>query len=91
MAFEQKPGFGALFTNTKKKSDKEPIMRGELMTPDGKLWEVGAWGKTDKNGNKMLSLKASEPFKKSEPAAGPQTNTGGGKAPLDDEIPFAPM
>ena len=88
MAFEQKPGFGALFTNTKKKSDKEPVMRGELMTPDGKLWEVGAWGKTDKNGNKMLSLKASEPFKKDESKTGNTQSSKPAPQDIEDSIPL---
>lgn len=87
MAYSNKPGFGNLFQNTKKKSDKEPAMRGEVMTPDGKLYEIAGWSKQDKNGAKFLSLKMQEPRAKSdaEPAQQPKQS---GAEMIGEDIPF---
>lgn len=86
MAFEQKPGFGSLFQNKKKKSDKEPTMRGEVMTPDGRLLEIAGWSKTDKNGGKYLSLKVQEP--RAKDGAAPAKASKAATTPLDDAVPF---
>lgn len=80
MAYEQKPGGGSLFKNTKKTADKHPDYRGEMVTPEGKKYALAAWIKEGKNG-KFFSLKLSEPQSK---AIGGMTIIGTGT----DDLPF---
>lgn len=91
MGYENKPGFGNLFQNKKKKSDKEPAMRGEVVTPSGELLEIAGWSKTDKNGGKFLSLKLQKPREQrsggSEEQAAPQKSQSAPQD-MDDEIPW---
>jgi len=63
--FKHNPGFGSLFKNSKKEQgDSKPNATGSIATPDGKVWDLAAWTKQDKNGNLYQSLKVSEPYKK---------------------------
>ena len=55
MAYETRDQSGSLFPNRDKKEDKHPNAKGEAKI-DGVLYEVAAWTKTDKNGNKWQSL-----------------------------------
>jgi hypothetical protein len=66
MSYEQKPGGGSLFKNTKKKEDKHPEYTGEIVTPEGKKYRLAAWIKEGKNG-KFFSLKMSVPQEKDLP------------------------
>lgn len=51
------PGQGLMF-NTNKRKDSYPDFKGELMTPDGEVYEVAGWYKTTKNiDTNYLSLK----------------------------------
>ena len=69
MSYEQKPGGGSLFKNTKKTADKQPDYRGEVVTPEGKKYALAAWIKEGKSG-KFFSLKLSEPQEKKEDPSG---------------------
>lgn len=65
------PNTGLLLTNTRKTADKQPDMFGDIKLERDFLMELidksddeviviklGAWLKKDKNGNRMVSLKA---------------------------------
>jgi hypothetical protein len=58
MAFEQKPGTGALFKNAPKGGKKEgsPDYKGFLMLPDGSIVGLALWEKETKGGTVILSL-----------------------------------
>lgn len=81
-----KPNRGALFRNDKQGNDKRPDYKGPLDV-NGEEWVASAWLETAKSGVKYLSLSI-------EPKRGGQRDEqaqgGGGGAPLDDSIPFAP-
>jgi hypothetical protein len=55
VAFEKKDNSGAIFKNTKPKSDKSPPLTGNAMIGGVDYW-VSAWSKTDKNGEKWISF-----------------------------------
>jgi uncharacterized protein (DUF736 family) len=86
--YETKPGTGAMFQN-KSDNDKAPNMRGTIITPDGKEWEISGWTRTSGKGDKYLSLAVKEPYKKE--AA--QSATVSSQQPhittqADDGLPF---
>ena len=56
MSYQHKEGYGSLFRNKKKESEKQPDMRGDCMYKGEEL-EIAVWTKTDKNGGRFLSLK----------------------------------
>lgn len=60
MAYEQKPGGGSLFKNTKKTTEKQPDYRGEIVTPDGTKFSLAGWIKQSAKGS-FLSLKCEVP------------------------------
>lgn len=80
MAYEHKEGYGAIFKETTKKSEKGPDYRGNVMVA-GVLYELAGWIKTGGKGP-FLSLKA-------QPQ---EAKTKGGvdwaKPEADDRIPF---
>jgi len=83
VAFEKKDNSGAIFKNTKPKSDKSPPLTGNAMIGGIDYW-VSAWSKTDKNGEKWISFAVTP---KNPTAAQSQTS----KVDLDldeDSIPF---
>ncbi len=45
MAFELKPGQGALFQNDQKGNDRAPTHRGELCLLDGTVIKIAGWRK----------------------------------------------
>jgi hypothetical protein len=55
MAFEQRDNSGALFKNEKREKDTHPNARGTAMI-DGVMYEISAWTKETKNGDKFQSL-----------------------------------
>ena len=61
MAYEQQNNSGSLFKNDHKKEDKHPDYKGSIKDDQGKVWDLAAWVKTDKNGKKFFSLKTSLP------------------------------
>lgn len=90
MAFETKPGSGALFQNKNKKQDNHPDYQGDVVLPDGTKYELAGWKKTSQRGDTFLSLKVSVPREVLEPAQqqprqAPPRST---QLDLDDDIPF---
>mgnify|MGYP001573566004 CR=1 FL=1 len=56
MAYTPKEGTGTLFRNKKhEEGDNQPNARGEALI-GGVLYEISAWTKSDKNGDKFQSL-----------------------------------
>lgn len=53
--FKHKNGTGSLFANDKRTNEKQPVMRGNIVTPDGNEYRVSAWEKEGKQG-KFFSL-----------------------------------
>ena len=56
---------GVLFINKNRKEDKHPFLQGKINV-EGKEYQLSGWIKDMKSGEKMYSLKLSEPFKKEE-------------------------
>ncbi len=82
MAFEQRDLSGAIFKNKKPLSEKSPPLTGNAMI-DGKEYWVNAWTKTDKNGEKWISLA----FKLKEGGSAPKKEATSYDL-VDDDIPF---
>lgn len=62
--FKHKNGTGTLFTNDKKTTEKQPSMRGSIVTPDGTEYRISAWKKDGKNGEFFsLAVDTYEGFK----------------------------
>lgn len=59
MAYELKEGQGTLFKN-EKQNDRQPDLKGTILI-DGITYEIAAWVKTSKRGEKFYSLQASLP------------------------------
>lgn len=87
--FENKPGFGALFRETNKKSENGPDYRGTFADPNGVEYEIAGWLKDGKKG-KYLSLKIQPPREQRETVSRPDPRDGDGfvTEPLEDDIPF---
>ena len=60
---------GVLFKNNKEGNDKKPDYEGSFTDENGKEWELAAWIRESKAGNKFMSLKASEKWVKEEKPA----------------------
>lgn len=54
--YEQKPGQGSLFRNTRKENENQADLSGTIKLPDGTECWINGWEKTDKNGNPWFSL-----------------------------------
>lgn len=76
---EQRDMSGALFKNRRKEQDKHPDYTGKSMI-DGYEYQVSAWVKTSKSGDKFMSL--SYQLTKREDHQAPRVHN------LDDDIPF---
>ena len=92
MAFEQRPGNGVLFRNTKKGDNpKAPDYTGNALSPSGEYFELSAWIKEGAKGKFMsIALKPKfEPQQSETRQSKAKTN-----APFPDEagdlddIPF---
>ena len=81
--FEHKNNTGSLFKNPYKTKDKHPDYNGTAKI-DGKEIDIGAWIRTDKNGQKYFgfTFEIIEPEPESEPE--PETP----QPDINDEIPF---
>jgi uncharacterized protein (DUF736 family) len=55
MAYENKPGNGALFKNDRKEKETHPDYRGDLNV-DGRAYWLNAWVKSTKDGKKYFSV-----------------------------------
>lgn len=88
---------GVLFKNDKKESERHPDYKGNIEV-DGVAYWLSAWIKTDKNGNKYMSLSVTRKDQVQQPqrqASSQHTMAGrqasGPHEPMDDSnIPFAP-
>jgi hypothetical protein len=60
MAFEQKPGTGALFRNDKDGNESRPDYKGDLTLESGEKIRIAGWLKEGAKG-KFLSLKVDKP------------------------------
>lgn len=80
MAYESKPGNGALFKNDRKEKDTHPDYKGSINI-GGTEWQLSAWIKDGKKG-KFLSLSAQQPYQKEQAPRGRQPGED------DDMIPF---
>lgn len=81
MAYQEKPGGGALFTNDKRTSDKSPSMTGYITThrdiKKGERLRLAAWTKGGQDGKaKFLSVTMSDERERQSDA--------GQNAPQDD-------
>jgi uncharacterized protein (DUF736 family) len=91
MAYEQKPGQGALFKN-KKEKETQPDYKGTIIADRdyqaGDKIELASWVKTPKNGGeKFMSLSISRP-REEKPASTYAARTAGDDLDLDDGVPF---
>jgi hypothetical protein len=100
--YEQKPGQGSLFRNTRKETENQADFSGTIKLPDGTECWINGWEKTDRNGNPWYSLSvrpkqeqrsAPAPAPRREapkPAAQPARAATAPIGDLDDteEIPF---
>lgn len=82
MAYEKKDGDLVLFQNNRRKSDKEPTMRGDLLL-NGVTYEVACWTKLDRNGDKFLTGRAQV----KQPRNGPKSNLTEADV-TDSDVPF---
>ncbi len=95
MAYEQRDNSGSIFKNQKKEKDSHPDYTGNGMI-DGREYWFSAWIKTDRNGNKFMSMgfKPKEEQRRQEPerqARRPDPISTGRPRQnddLDDQIPF---
>ena len=81
---------GALFKNTKKEKESHPDYRGECEII-GQKYEIAAWIKDSKAGNKYMSLSFQVPREKQDNREVPKANQSN-SAPVDDfddDIPFS--
>lgn len=99
MAYENKPGSGALFKNDKGDNPSRPDYRGDATLPDGSKVRLSGWIKSGAKGS-FLSLKIEaqdDSFHGSKGGGGGSDFAGGGDVrsgrrddiPLDDDLPFA--
>lgn len=75
---------GVLFKN-RSENDKAPGYTGKI-TIDGHEYDLAAWVKTGKSGEKFFSLKVQEPRAKKDPA--PKAKTPASDPFDDSDIPF---
>jgi uncharacterized protein (DUF736 family) len=74
MAYELKENSWTLFRNKKKTEDKHPDYRGEINI-DGNIYDLSAWTKETKTGEKYFSGLLSEKYVKSETEKKPEEDT----------------
>jgi len=93
MAFEQKPGTGALFRNDKEGNESRPDYKGDLTLESGEKIRIAGWLKEGAKG-KFLSLKVDKPRDdrdavKSDGRGSSRLVAGNrNDYPIDDDIPF---
>ena len=63
--FEHRNGSGTLFPNDYKEAPNHPDYKGELKTPEGKVYEVAGWVKQGQKGD-FISLNIQEPYVKKD-------------------------
>ena len=83
---ENKEGFGAIFRNNNKQSDKSPDYTGAIMI-EGKEVKLSCWVATSKLGVKYLSLRVANSLKQAATQEKTQTNVAQDDF-VDDDIPW---
>ena len=76
--FEHRNGSGTLFPNDYKEATNHPDYKGELKTPEGKVYEVAGWVKQGQRGD-FISLNIQEPYVKKD---------NGDDIPDDNNLPY---
>ena len=85
--YVQKPGTFTLFPNSYKKAENQPDLKGKLMTPDGKVYEIAAW----KRGGEIewrYTGTMQEPRPKTEQAEQPPASRPVSHFTPEDDAPF---
>ena len=77
---------GALFKNHRKEKDTHPDYRGKVNV-NGEEFEIAAWLRTSKKGDKYMSLSVSEPYQ-AEPKPQPARAPAPAQPDFNDDIPF---
>jgi hypothetical protein len=73
MAYEQRPGSGVLFKNSRKEKDSHPDYTGNALSPSGEQLELSAWIKEGKKGKFMsIALKTKTDQGRAQPSSGRQ-------------------
>ena len=83
----------AVFKNTKRTKDNQPLYNVSIDMADGTKWEGGLWLKTSKNGTEYLGGSLTPPFKREDEQRRPPRpapRQGGFADDMDDDIPFDP-
>jgi hypothetical protein len=89
MAFENKPGQGAMFVNDQKEKDTHPDYRGQIKLPDGTDCWISGWLKEGSKGD-FISISVKPKDQQSAPKSGfPKAREKQPEANFpDDDIPF---
>lgn len=83
MAYQTKPGQGAIFKNEKRANDKSPHYHGSFITPSGEELEIALWLTEAKSGQKYFSAAIKEPRKQDAP---PVQSVP--EREIEDDLPF---
>ena len=78
---------GVLFKNDKDGNEKRPDFKGNIDVK-GVEYELSAWIKTSKNGNKFMSLSVKDRYNRQEHAAEIAPIKQNKNLQEEDEIPF---
>lgn len=79
---ELKNGQGIAFLK-QKASEKHPDFAGEIVTPEGKKYEISIWRRTAASGKEYLSFAVKEPWAKVE-----SKPVEFGKKGTDNDLPW---
>jgi len=85
--YVQNPGTFTLFQNSYKKADNQPDLKGKLVTPEGKVYEIAAW----KRGGEIewrYTGTVQEPRPKTEQPEQPPAARPVSHCTPDDDAPF---
>jgi len=88
MAYQTKPGQGAIFKNEKRDSDKSPHYRGNIVTPSGEELEIALWLTEAKSGAKYFSAAVKEPRRQDAAPAQAAPQSDPRRDESDDGLPF---
>lgn len=86
MAYETRPGNGALFKNDNKEKETHPDYKGDININGTNYW-LSAWLKSTRDGKKYMSLSA-KPKESRESDHRTPPVAAVAPEPFDDDIPF---
>jgi uncharacterized protein (DUF736 family) len=87
MAYETKPGNGALFKNDRKEKETHPDYKGDININGTNYW-LSAWLKATKDGKKYMSLSAKPKEDREETKPQTLAQKQPEKFDDDDALPF---